>query len=141
MVNELLCKEFWLERIPPEIRLLISPFMNLLLEDIAKQAYSISELLAKNKTSFSAAIVNLPSLASLINQLPLCVPSVQPSSSISTPIGSAILLCRQEITKELAAIRAERNSRSCSRSPAAYRDRPNISRTRGRRDTTPPRAL
>lgn len=129
MVNEPLFKEFWLERIPPETRLLILSCMNPPLEDLAKQADSLSELLIKNKTNFSTAVVNLPSLESPINQLPSSVPSVQPSSSISALIESAILLCMQEMTKNENAFKV------------TYRDfnydRSNRSRTRGRRDLTP----
>ena len=99
MVSEPLCKEFWLERIPHKIRILIAPSMNLPLDDLAKQADSISELPAKNKSCLTTTAAVTASV----------VPAPQLQPSISNPVESANLLCMQEMTKELAAIRADRN--------------------------------
>lgn len=130
MITEPLRKEFWLERISPEVRLLITPSINLPIDDLAKQADSIAELLLKNKTNLSTAALNL---SNSFNQ-PTPNVSVQPQTSMSQPVENAILLCMQEMTKELAAIRAERNTRSRSRTPNYRRYR---SKSRERRDATP----
>lgn len=123
-LSDTLCRELWLSKIQPKTRILITPSLALPIAELAKQADTIWELQkATSPVSSVNAMVQQP---------------VQSTSSSN--FECALLAAMQEVTKELAALRAEnnRNTRSRSRSPDGRRSRGN-SRPRYRRNQTPGR--
>ena len=119
LVGDALCKEFWLEKISPDVRLIITPSQSLPIADLAKQADSVAELLEKKKPT--VASVNLPTPSQTQNFVP------QQSPQASTATMDALLLCIQQMSADISELR-----RSRSRTPNRKR-----TQSRGRRDQTP----